>query len=223
MTRPGLLVLVLALLAPPLPSQEVVAERLSGRTSPQITALVQELAGAAASRGLPLDPLIQKAIEGSAKAIPDDRVATALRLVAAQLDTAAVALQSAGPGSHPDTTAIAAGGFAVSAGLRGRDIAELARTGQPMSDVIVGMRVAGTLSAMGVPPDEAVKLVSASLRAHQTAGDLLSIPGRVQTEMARGATPAQAAAGLARAAAAQARHGPPPDHGPPTRPNSPRP
>jgi len=126
-------------------------------------------------------------------------------------------------GISGDTIAIAAGAFAITAGLRGRDITELARTGRPAADVTVGLRVAGTLTALGVPPPESVKLVSVELRTGRPLADLLALPGRVQTEVARGATPAQAAAGLTRAAAAQAGAGGPagpggpegPHHGPP--------
>ena len=226
MMRTGM-ILGLALVAATLDAQQTIAERLTGRVPSEIAALVQELGSAAASRGLPVDPLIQKAIEGSAKAVPAERVASAIRGVVAQLDTAAAALRNAGVATPLDTLEIAAGGFAITAGLRGRDIAELARTGRPTPDVIVGLRVAGTLAAMGVPPEESVKLVGTSLRAQQAPGEMLALPGRVQSEMARGATPAQAAAGLARAAAAQSRHGPPPDrgpppgHGPPPRPSAP--
>lgn len=215
MMRPGSVILGLALFGASLDAQQTIAERLTGRVPPEIAALVQELGSSAASRGLPVDPLIQKAIEGSAKAVPAERVASAIRGVVAQLDTAAAALRNAGVATPLDTLEIAAGGFAITAGLRGRDIAELARTGRSTSDVIVGLRVAGTLAAMGVPPEESVKLVGTSLRAQQAPGEMLALPGRVQSEMARGATPAQAAAGLARAAAAQSRHGPPPDRGPP--------
>ena len=221
MMRPGSVILGLALFGATLDAQQTIAERLTGRVPPEIAALVQELGSAAASRGLPVDPLIQKAIEGNAKAIPADRVASAIRGVFAQLDSAAAALRDAGVASPVDTVEIAAGGFAITAGLRGRDIAELARTGRPTSDVIVGLRVAGTLAAMGVPREETVRLVGTSLRAQHAPGELLALPGRVQSEMARGATPAQAAAGLARAAAAQSRHGPPPDRGRPPHPPAP--
>jgi len=76
-------------------AQQDVAARLAGRVPPEIAALVQQLAADAAARGLPVDPLVQKAIEGGAKGVPADRVASAVRAVAAQLDAAAVALQTA--------------------------------------------------------------------------------------------------------------------------------
>jgi hypothetical protein len=190
------------------------------RVSPELRALVGELAAAAAARGLPVDPLIEKAIEGSAKGVAAARVALALRAVFAQLDTSAAGLRAGGR-TNPDTSVVAAGGFAVTAGLRGSDIAELARARAADSALIVGLRIAGTLAALGVPAPETVELVSATLQAGSPTIDLLSLPGRVQREVARGATAAQAAAGLARAAAAQGqgqgRRGPP-DRGRPTAP-----
>jgi hypothetical protein len=213
---------IITLLALPLTllgMQQGIAERLAGRVSPDVAALVAELGAAASARGLPIDPLIQKAIEGSAKGVSPERVAAAVRLVAMQLDTAAAALREDGLVS--DTLAIAAGEFAITAGLSGSDITALARTGANASALTVGLRVAGTLAALGVPPAEDIALVSVSLRSGEPASNLLLLPAHVQSEVARGVTPAQAAAGLARAAAAQARHGPPPGRGQPPHPPAP--
>lgn len=200
--------------------QQEITDRLADRVPAEIAALVTELGTAAAARGLPVNSLLQKAVEGSAKGIPSERVAAALRLVVMQLDTAAGSLRDGGV--IPDTIAIEAGAFALSAGLGGRDIAQLARSGASASDLVVALRVAGTLVALGVPPAETVALVNATLQAGTPAGDLLSLPGRVQAQMSKGVSPAQAAEGLARAAAAQGRRGPPPGRPqPPTRPAPP--
>ena len=202
--------------------QPAIAQRLGGRVAPELAALATELGTAAAARGLPVDPIIQKAIEGSAKGVPADRVAAAMRLVASQLDASHGALLSGRPALAADTVAIAAGAFALTAGLKERDVAALSRSAGPAPDVIVGLRVAGTLVALGVPTTESVSLVQASLQAGRPAGELLSLPAQVQTQVAKGATPAQAAAGLARAAAAQSRRGPPPGRGqPPPHPGPP--
>jgi hypothetical protein len=203
-----------------------IAQRLAGRVPPPIASLVQELGTAASARGLPIDPLIDKAIEGSAKGVAPERVASALRLVAMQLDTAATALRDGG--LVADTLAIAAGEFAITAGLSGSDITALARTGANAAALTVGLRVAGTLAALGVPPAEDIGLVSVALRSGEPVSALLSLPANVQSAIAKGATPAQAAAGLARAAAAQAAHGPPPGRGgghphPPHPPTPPHP
>ena len=205
---------LLALQQPP--SAPQIADRLAGRVSADIAALATELGTSAAARGLPVDPIIQKAIEGGAKGVAGERVAAAMRLVLRQLEEAAGAMESS------DTVAIAAGAFAMTAGLSGSDIRQLARNGAAPGEIVVALRVAGTLSALGVPPAEAVRLVRATLEAGRPAAELLALPGRVQAEMSRGVTPAQAAAGLARAAAAQSRRGPPPGRGqPPPRPTPP--
>jgi hypothetical protein len=198
-----LVVALLAVAVTPLEAQQDVAARLAGRVSPEVTALVRQLAADAAARGLPVDPLIQKAIEGGAKGVAPDRVITAVRGVAAQLDAAAGALREGGL-TPLDTEAIAAGAFALNAGLRGQDVATLARASRSSDGAAVTLRVAGTLSALGVPAEETVALVRETIRAGRKPGDLLALPGQVQAEIARGATPAQAAAGLARAAAAHA-------------------
>jgi hypothetical protein len=206
---------MIALLAVPLTvlslqqgADSAIAQRLAGRVPPPIASLVGELGTAAAARGLPVDPLIQKAIEGSAKGVPEGRVAAALNLIVMHLDSAAAALRDGG--LPADTLAIAAGEFAITAGLSRNDITALARTGANAAALTVGLRVAGTLAALGVPPAEDIGLVSVELRAGEPASTLLLLPAEVQAEMAKGATAAQAAAGLARAAAAQARRGPPP-------------
>ena len=215
------LALPLALL---MTQQQSIADRLAGRVAPDVAALATELATDAARRGLPIDPIIQKAIEGSAKRVPAERVGAAMRFVVTQLDAAAVGLRDGNAALSTDTVAIAAGAFALTAGLSGRDIATLARSGarSTPAEVIVGLRVAGTLVALGVPASDAVTLVTGALQARRPAGELLALPGRVQAEVAKGVTPAQAASGLARAAAAQSRRGPPPGRGtPPPHPPTP--
>ncbi|HEV8303527.1 MAG TPA: hypothetical protein VGQ25_01085 [Gemmatimonadales bacterium] len=214
---------LLVIAATPLGAQGDVAARLAGRVSPEVAALVRQLAVDAAARGLPVDPLVQKAIEGGAKGVPADRVASAVRGVAGQLDAAAGALREGGM-TPPDTEAIAAGAFALNAGLRGQDVADLARRSGDTYGVAATLRVAGTLAALGVPAAEIVALISETIRAGRRPADLLALPGRVQAEMARGATPAQAAAGLARAAAARGNPNPPhPSPDPPgqSRPKNP--
>ncbi len=152
----SLLVIPLTLLG--MQQQDSIAARLAGRVSPDIATLVERLGTAASARGLPVDPLIQKAIEGSAKGVPSERVVTAVSWVAMQLDTAAAALREGGVVT--DTLVIAAGEFAISAGLSNHDITALARTGASVAALTVGLRVAGTLGAMGVPSAENIGLIA---------------------------------------------------------------
>ena len=200
--------LLLAICGTGVSAQDVTA-RLAGRVPLDVAALVQQLATSAAARGLPVDPLIQKAIEGSAKGVPTDRVATALRSLVAQLDVAAAALREAGL-AQPDTDAIAAGAFAVNAGLSSRHVTALAVASGPSNSVAATLRVASTLAAMGVPPAQTVELVTQVIEAGGSTTDVLALPTAVMAGVSqgqgrgRGLTPAQAAEGLTRAAAARA-------------------
>src|SRR6266550_3070181 len=163
--------------------QQGIADRLAGRVPPDVGAVVESLGTSAAARGLPIDPLIQKAIEGSAKGVPSTRVIAAVRLVATQLDTAAAALRAGGMIS--DTLAIAAGAFAINAGMGAHDITNLVLRGggQTTVNVRLELNVAGTLVAIGVPSAEAANLVRSSLQTGRPATDLLSLPSRVQGEV----------------------------------------
>jgi hypothetical protein len=212
--------LAMLALVPAALAGQSIDERLGARVPRETAALVRELAASAAARGLPADPIVQKAIEGSVKAVPADRVAGALREVLTQLELSAAALRGAGM-DPPDTIIVAAGAFAINTGLDASQVRELARAG-PATGAAVTLRVAGTLAALGVPAADVVQLVATALGAGQAPADLLALPARVQAAMARGQTPAQAAAGLARAAAASGRRGPPPTRPtPPPRPQRP--
>ena len=203
----GALLLAIVAATPPLAAQQDVTARLAGRVPPDVATLVRQLATSAAARGLPVDPLIQKAIEGSAKGVPSDRVATALRALVAQLDVANAALREADP-TQPDTDAIAAGAFALNAGLSSRHVTALAVASRPSNSVAATLRVASTLAAIGVPAEQTVELVTQVIKAGGSTRDVLALPTQVMTGVSqgsgRGVTPAQAAAGLARAAAARA-------------------
>ena len=201
----GALLLAIVAAPPTLAAQQDVSTRLGGRVPPAIAALVQQLANSAAAHGLPVDPLIQKAIEGSAKGVPADRVAIALRALAGQLDAAATDLREAGPG-QPDTDAIAAGAFALNAGLSNRQVTTLATASRPPYSVAATLRVTSTLAAMGVPAANAVDLVTQVIASGGATTEVLGLPAQVMAGVSQGhgVTPAQAAAGLARAAAARA-------------------
>ena len=195
--------LLLAIAGTPLRAQQ----GLAGRVPPEIATLVHQLAADAAARGLPIEPLIQKAIEGGAKGVPADRGAIAVRVLLAQLDVAAAALRQAGS-DRPDTDAIAAGGFAINAGLSAQQVTALASVSRAPYSTAVTLRIASTLAAMGVPAAETVELVTQTIASGGPATDVLGLPGQVMAGVSqgqgRGVTPAQAAAGLARAAAARA-------------------
>lgn len=196
----GLAVTLVAgtVLARGLAAQDVAA-RLQSRVAPPVRQAVQQIAADAAGRGLPVEPLVEKAIEGAAKGVPSDRVIAAVRAVAARLGEAADALRDAAIAA-PDADVVEGGADALNAGLSAGQVRDLALASRPPYDPALTLRVAATLAALGVPPKETVTLVVGMISAGRSPGDLLGLPGQVQAGMAGGASPAQAAAGLARAA-----------------------
>ena len=176
-----------------------VATRLDGRVSPEVGRAVQGIAADAAARGLPVEPLVQKAIEGAAKGVPGDRVIAAVRALAGHLAEAAKVLQVPGVAA-PTADVVEGAADALAAGLGGSQVRDLVGVSRPPYDPALTLQVAATLTGLGVPPTQAVQLLEGMISAGRAPGDLLGLPGQVQAGVVRGATPAQAAAGLARAA-----------------------
>ncbi len=197
-----------------------VAARLTGRVSPEVARAVAGIAASAADRGLPVEPLVQKAIEGGAKGKPADRVIAAVRALADQLAAAADALRS-GAG-RTDADVVEGGAYALGAGLGVKQVRQLARASHPPYDAALTLRVAATLAALGVPPTSTVDLLQGVISAGRPPSEVLDLPGEVQAGVAQGATPAQAAQGLGRAAA-NAPPGRPPGWVPPGQQKPPNP
>ena len=187
-----------AVLSRDLAAQDVAA-RLEGRVAPEVRQAVVGVAANAAAQGLPVEPLVQKAIEGGAKGVPPDRIIAAVRAVAARLGEAARALRGADlPALSGDV--VEGGADALNAGLSAAQVTNLARASRPPYDPALTLRVAATLAALGVPPKQVLDLVAGVMSAGRAPTELLTLPDQVQAGIAGGATPAQAAAGLARAA-----------------------
>jgi hypothetical protein len=186
------LVALLVLAAAPAAAQQPVAERLHN-APPVVVRAVDSLVRLAKTDGLPSEPLILKAVEGTAKGAPPDRVVAALGALFARLGTSAAALNAGGLTS-PAASEIEAGAFALSAGLDSMTVATLARNGGRANAAEVTLRVSATLRAMGVPAAEVLAAVNRALASGQPPGQLAALPGQVQSGIARGQTPAAAAA-----------------------------
>jgi hypothetical protein len=189
---------------------------LQGRVPPALAAQVEAIADSVSRAGLPGQPLLRKAVEGSAKGVPAARILVAVRAIAGQLDQSARALRSIGLTADSET--VEAGAFAINAGLRPDEVAQIAQASRPPHQPGGSLRSAGTLVAMGVPGPEVVTLVRQWIKRGHSPRDVTELPAKVQAAMGPGRSPSQAAAGVAK------DHPSPPPHpnGPPTtRPNQP--
>lgn len=175
----------------PLVAQDVGA-RLDGRVPPEVRRAVQDIAADAAAHGLPTEPLVEKAIEGGAKRVPAERLIAAVRALAARLAGATSAVRAGGLES-PTADVVEGGADGLSAGLTPGQVSGLVRVSHGPYDAALVLRVAATLAALGVPPQQTVQLVEGLIKDGKSPSDLLALPGEVQADVAGGATPEQAA------------------------------
>jgi hypothetical protein len=175
--------LALAALAP---RGDVTAQepRLAGRLSPAARAGVEAILDSARRDGLPLEPLVDRALEGASKRADDARIVAAVRRLAGDLGAARDAL-----GTGVSDAEITAGASALRAGARPGDLAQIRsrRAGQP---VTVAVAVLTDLVALGVPPDTATTAVLALAGVEDAA--YLAFRRSVERDVALGATPVAA-------------------------------
>ena len=191
LAAPAVLALALALVGERARAQDArLVAQLDGPTQAQVTAVIDR----ARAASLPIEPLVDKALEGARKHAPDARIVDAVTSLAARLDSSRRALGSAS--SEAELVAAAA---ALQAGVGTAVLSQLRqqRTGRSLAIPLV---VLGDLVTRGVPHDTASALIL--LVAHEGLGDetLLAIQRDVQRDVRDGAHPATAAAIRARGA-----------------------
>src|SRR2546430_1608341 len=123
-------------------------------------------------------------------------VIAAVRALAGRLAGGMAAVRDGGVAA-PSGDVVEGGADALNAGLRGRRVSALVRVSRPPYDPALTLQVAATLAALGVPAKQTVQLIEGMIRDGRSPSDLLGLPGQVQAGVAEGATPDQAAEGIA--------------------------
>jgi hypothetical protein len=156
--------------------------RLAARLLEPDRARVQALLDSARAAGLPVEPLVDRALEGATKRAPGDRIVIAVRRLRDELATARDAL-----GSRASTAELTAGASALRAGAGADDLRRLRelRAAQP---VTVAAGVLADLVAVGAPSDSAVAAVLAIVSQVDDA-ELLAFRRNVERDVAMGASP----------------------------------
>jgi hypothetical protein len=169
--------------------------RLAGRLPEGPRLQIDSLLGAARTERLPVEPLVDRALEGVVKGAPADRVVGA---VARLLDELRSARTAFGPAAS--VAELTAGASALRAGAPPGDLARLRtmRAGQPLT---VPAAVLADLVSAGVPVDTAVTAVMALAESAPDA-EYVAFRRHVQRDIALGAAPAAALAVRLRAAIA---------------------
>jgi hypothetical protein len=170
-------------------------ERLDATTRPLVAALVDSARAAA----LPVEPLVQRALEGATKRASGDVIIAAVRRLAVDLGHARDAL-----GSTVSPAELTAGAAALRAGASPTILTELRHTRR--ETLTMPLAVLADLVASGVPVDSAATAVLA-LAARARDADLVEFRRAVERDIALGAPPAAATAAAATAADMQVNAG----------------
>jgi len=192
--RRAIIPLLLLVVASAVQAQE---PRLAGRVPEAARAQVDAILSAARNRGLPIEPLVDRALEGAAKgAAPGMIVAAVTRL----RDELILVREAFGDGAS--TAELTAGASALRAGATGAALSRLrvSRSGRALT---VAAAVMADLVAAGVPADTAVGAVLA-LASDADDTDYLTFRRNVQRDIALGASPSAALAIRIRAAVSNA-------------------
>jgi hypothetical protein len=184
--------LLLLCLASSLVGQSVRA-RLEGRVPAASIPVVDSLVGVAAAEGLPTEPLIQKAIEGGAKHVSDERIVKAVALNIEQLRQAKALLVRAGDTPPVTVAEVAAVASALKRGLAAPLVERIvaALPDQPRSSAFHAL---ADLVSHRFNADSAADLIVAAVTKGMRGVRLLDVSGAAIQELQRGRSHAEALA-----------------------------
>ena len=167
--------------------------RLEGRVPAASIPVLDSLVEVAAAEGLPIEPLLQKAIEGGAKHVSSERIERAVAANIDQLRQAKALIVQAGdtvPVAALEVTSVASAlrrGLAPS--MVERIVASLPN--QPRSSAFHAL---ADLTAHRFNPDSAADLILAAVGKGMQGLRLLDVSGAALQELQRGRTRAEALA-----------------------------
>ena len=156
--------------------------RLDPATRREVAAVIEQARG----RGLPVEPLVDKALEGVAKRAPGPRIVSAVARLSERLEEARQAL---GPNATP--AEVRAGAEALAAGVPDSALREL-RAAAPGVSLAVPLGVLTQLVSRGVAVDRAAATVLDLVRRGARPAQLIALGDAVQEDIAQGMAPATA-------------------------------
>jgi hypothetical protein len=178
-------VFILAMLGLPvsLSAQDARTARLDGKLDGETQAVVLRTLDSARTRGLPMEPLVDKALEGATKRAAGPRIQAAVSTLLGRLEAARDALAP-----NPTPRDITAGADALAYGAT-RDALKAMRAIRPNESVAVPLGVLTQLVASGVPVGRATRVVADLLRRGARDEQLIALNEDVRSYVAAGASP----------------------------------
>jgi hypothetical protein len=145
---------------------------------------VLEVARDAENRGLPVNSLGDKAIEGWAKGIPQERVLTVVRQMVGRLETAQDVVRGVG---RPDTPrVVAAAADALGREMTPEQVGSVIRAAPTPEAAAAGLTVSAALAAQGLERGGAAESVVRIFENGQPLDQVLELPSFARSMMLRG-------------------------------------
>ena len=183
MTVHPLIVLAVVALPATLGAQDARSARLDGKLDGETRAVVLRTLDSARTRGLPVEPLVDKALEGATKRATGPRIQAAVEMLMQRLKAAREALAP-----NPGPRDIAAGADALAYGAT-REALVAMRAIRPNESIAVPLGVLTQLVASGVPVARATRVVADLLRRGARDEQLIALNNDVRTFVAAGVSP----------------------------------
>jgi hypothetical protein len=161
--------------------------RLEARLPLAARASVHSILEQAAAQGLPMEPLVQRALEGASRNSSPERIEEAVRDLAKRMHRAQAAL-----GSEASEAELLAAAGALHAGLVEGDLVRL-RTASSGGSLAQPLVTLVDLLQRGVPRDTASAAVLALVQAGVPAEGYAQLRRSVAQDIRQGATPSSAA------------------------------
>ena len=168
-------------------AQGVVDPRLA-RLDTHTRTVVVAIIDSARAQSLPVEPLIDKALEGAAKRATSQQIISAVRTFKGQMAEARSAL-----GDNSTEREVLGGAQAIRAGVRVQQLEGLRRA-RPGVQIATALTVMSDLVTREVPIENAFVVVSHLLQASASDDQLLQVRADIETDILSGMPPAIAAA-----------------------------
>jgi hypothetical protein len=184
-----LLGLILLVAAPPVHAQTKLARAKAGMPKDAARQL-EQLVTAARTRGLPTEPLVDKALEGVAKGVAPNVIINAVRRRSELVAKADAALRPFGPPTAAEVTAAA---DVMQRGLSA-DVIKRVRAGRRNGEPVgVSLHTVAQLVDRKVPPKVALDLLNSWRHGRARNEDLRELASYVDRLIRTGSSPAAAA------------------------------
>lgn len=183
MSMRALVVLVMLALPLRLSAQDARTARLDGKLDVETQAVVLRTLDSARTHGLPMEPLVDKALEGATKRAAGPRIQAAVSSLLGRLEAARDALAP-----NPSPRDITAGADALAYGATSEALKAM-RAIRPNESVAVPLGVLTQLVASGVSVGRATRVVADLIRRGARDEQLIALNDDVRSYVAAGASP----------------------------------